>query len=168
MDDEAPIRTHADRGNLVWRLVWRTGYMVVRRLGPFVRLLGAMGTPGYEHAIVELGLVGRRSGRPRPVLVTLIGVDGNIYVGHPNGPRAWLANLAAADSVAVRGLDGTSVNVRGVALGLGHERDGVIRATPAQQPWPGSMLYWAAQRHILRAGIYYRLEPLDNDRTAPD
>jgi hypothetical protein len=155
-------RTYVDRGNPIWRVIWRTAYVVVRRSGRLVRLFVIMGTPGYDNEIVELHLLGRRSGRPRPVLLTLIRFDGAWYVGHPNGPRAWLANLAAADSAVMSLPRSGSVRVRGVALRLGRERDAVIRQTPFQQPWPGSMLYRAALRHILRAGIYYRLERLED------
>jgi hypothetical protein len=160
-------RTYVDLGNPFWRVIWRMGYVVVRRSGRLVRLFVVIGAPGYDNEIVELRLVGRRSGRPRPVLLTLIRFDGAWYVGHPNGPRAWLANLAAADSVVMSLPKSGSVRVRGVALRLGRERDAVIRQTAFQQPWPGSMLYRAAQRHILRAGIYYRLERLEALERAP-
>jgi len=148
MDAASGPPTHLDRGNGAWRLIWRDAYVLARRIGPLVRLFAALGAPGYSDSIVELRLVGRRSGRPRPVLITLIRVRDDWYVGHPNGPRAWLANLAAADSFRMGLPQGGTVEMHGVPLGLGNERDRVIRATPSQQPWPGSMLYWAAQSHI--------------------
>src|SRR6185312_15851556 len=111
-------------------LIWRAAYVFARRIGPIVRLFNAVGAPGYER-VVELRLVGRRTGRQRPVLVTLIQLGDRWYVGHPNGPRAWLANLAAAESFVVRLPAGGSVDVRGAPLGLGTERDRVISATPA-------------------------------------
>src|SRR4051812_12103920 len=119
--------TRLDAGNVAWRVIWRAAYVVARRVGPLVRLFAALGTPGYADSIVELRLVGRISGRPRPVLITLIEDGGNWYVGHPNGPRPWLANLAAADSVAIRLPYGGSIEMRGVPLALGKERDRVIR-----------------------------------------
>jgi len=161
MDTPVDSRTHVDSGSRAWRLIWRGAYVLARRIGPFVRLLVTLDSPWYGDAIVELRLVGRRSGRPRPILVTLIRVEDAWYVGHPNGPRAWLANLSAADSVPVGLPRGGTINMRGRPLGLGEERNRVIRATPSQQPWPGSMLYWASQSHILRAGIYYRLKAAD-------
>jgi hypothetical protein len=158
-------RTHVDRGNPGWRLIWRGAYVVTRRIGPIVRLLGQVGAPGYDDNIVELRLVGRKSGRPRPVLVTLIRRGGRWYVGHPNGERPWLANLAAAPSVPLVIPHLGAVAVRGVPLRLGRERDEVIRETARQQPWPGSILYRASQGHIARAGIYYRLVAVEETPT---
>jgi hypothetical protein len=155
---EEPLRV--DAGNPVWQVVWRAAYVVARRWGRLVRLFVALGVSTYGQGIVELRLVGRRTGRPRPLLLTLIRWDGNWYVGHPNGPRPWLANLASAESVVMALPRSGSVVVRGTPVHLGHERDEVIGATAIQQPWPGRLLYSAAQSHILRAGIYYRLERL--------
>lgn len=160
MDDQAAPTTHIDRGNSAWRVVWRAGYVVARRLGRLVRLLVRLRVPSFDNEIVELSLMGRHSGRPRPVLVTLIRVGAAWYVGHPNGPRPWLSNLAAADTFDITLPRQEPVRVRAVPLRLGPERDAVIRETGFQQPSPVRPLYRAARNHILRAGIYYRLEPV--------
>jgi hypothetical protein len=150
--------THVDAGNPVWRVVWRGIYVIGRRWGRLIRLLVAVRMPSFEPVIVELDLVGRRSGRPRPVLVTLIHVAGRLYVGHPNGPAGWLSNLEGARSVRLTMARAAPVLVRSIPLGLGPERDAVIRATATQQPIPFRPLYRASRGHILRAGVYHRLE----------
>jgi hypothetical protein len=45
---------------------------------------------------VDLTIIGRRTGQERHVMVTLFEVDGNWYVGHPNGRSQWVKNLEAA------------------------------------------------------------------------
>src|SRR5258706_12665357 len=152
------LQTHVDAGNPIWHVVWRATYVVTRRLGRLVQFLVALRVPSFDNEIVKLSLVGRKTGRPRPVLVTLLSVDGRWYVGHPDGQTAWLANLGAAESVALTLPRQPPVHVRSVPLGLGGERDAVIRATATQQPMPVRPLYRASRRHVLRAGIYHRLE----------
>jgi len=49
-----------------------------------------------------------------------------------------------------------------LALKDGPERDAVIAATARQQPFPGNLVYRAAQRHITAVGVYFRLEPSDS------
>jgi hypothetical protein len=149
--------THVDAGNPVWRRIWKAGYVVARRWGPLMRLLVALRVPTFDKEIVELSLVGRQTGRPRPVLVTLLTVGGRWYVGHPNGTAGWLANLAAAKSAMLTIPRQAPVRVRSIPLGLGPEREAVIRATASQQPIPIRPIYRAARNHILRAGVYHRL-----------
>ena len=153
--------TRVDDGNRAWRLAWRALYLIARRLGWLVRVLVAVGAPSFEDRILELSLVGRRTGRPRPVLVTVIRLRGAWYVGHPNGPAAWLANLEAAGVVTATLLGSPPVRLRSTPLPVGPEREAVIRATSSQQLLPARPLYWAARGHILRAGIYHRLELAD-------
>ena len=154
----AGARLRVDDGYRFWRIVWRVGYLVVRRLGWLTRLLAAMGVPSFANNIIELELTGRRSGRDRTVLVTLLRLNGAWYVGHPNGRAPWLANLESAGVVKATVLGQAPVRVRSVPLPLGEERTAVIRETSRQQLIPARPLYWAARRHILRAGIYHRLE----------
>lgn len=158
--ENAAPRLHVDAGTPAWRLLIRAAYVVIRPAGRLTRLLVRLRVPTFEDRIVELALVGRRTGRPRPVLLTLIRLDGHWYVGHPNGPRAWLANLRAADTVELRLPRGRDATVRPSGLPLGPERDAVIQATAEQQPFGVRTVYRAAQRHILRAGIYYRLDQI--------
>jgi hypothetical protein len=150
--------THIDNGNPLWRTIWRCGYFIARRWGRLMRLVIAMRVPSFDREIVELALVGRRTGRPRPVLVTLLQVDGRWYVGHPNGPAAWLANLAASPSVSLTIPRQPPLRVRSIPLGVGPERTSVIWATATQQPIPFRPIYRASRSHIMRAGVYHRLE----------
>ena len=155
--EPAPVRV--DAGSLGWRLAWQAMYAIVRHLGPLVRLVVAADVPTFPDRILELRLVGRRTGRPRTVLVTLITLGGHWYVGHPNGQAGWLSNLEAAGEGSARLLGREPVRVRSVPLALGPERTAVILETARQQPIFARQLYRAAQRHILRAGVYCRLEP---------
>ncbi len=152
----APVRV--DGGSVGWRIAWRASYTIVRHLGPLVRLVVAADMPTFSERILELKLTGRRTGRPRTVLVTLIRLGGNWYVGHPNGRAGWLANLDASGPVWATVLGQAPVRVQSVPLALGPERTAVIRETARQQPILARSLYRAAQGHILRAGVYHRLE----------
>jgi hypothetical protein len=155
---------------VIWDLVFRAGYAVIRRLGPLVMAAIDANLPGFR-GFVELPLRGRRTGRSRPAVLTLLVVDGRWYVGHPNGRADWTYNLEAeatgADAEGPGGEDAEiemigagrpAVRVRPVRLDPGPERDAVIRATARQQPFPANLLYRAARGHILRVGVYYRLE----------
>jgi len=110
---------------------------------------------------VDLRVPGRRTGRPRPVLVGLLEVAGGWYVGHPNGEVGWTRNLAAAGGAVVARPSGISHRVRAERVADGDERDAVILATAHQQPFPGNLVYRAARGHILARGVYFRLEPMD-------
>lgn len=118
--------------------------------------------------IVELHLVGRKTGRRRDVLVGMSRIDGRLYVGHPNGPTAWLANLAAADAATLQIKHQPPIQVRSVPLDLGPERDAAIRATARQEWLVIRPVYWASRRHILRAGVYHRLDVITGEPTWSD
>jgi hypothetical protein len=142
-----------------WRLSLRLFYRVLRLLDPILRLWwGAFGIG----ITAQLTVRGRRSGRQRSVLVGLLNVDRHQYVGHPNGPVDWTRNLAAAGEARVAQLPGMWATLRAVPLSDGPERDAVIAATARQQPFPGNLVYRAAQRHIKAVGVYFRLEPSDS------
>jgi deazaflavin-dependent oxidoreductase (nitroreductase family) len=106
----------------------------------------------------ELTVRGRRSGGQRSVLVGLLSVDRHIYVGHPNGHVGWTRNLAAAGEARVAQRPGVWATMRAIHLSDGPERDAVIAATARQQPFPGNLVYRAAQRHIKAVGVYFRLQ----------
>jgi hypothetical protein len=108
---------------------------------------------------VDLSIRGRRSGRERRVLVGLIQVEGRWYVGHPNGGAAWTRNLASARHATVTWPGMRGLSVRAARLADGDERDRAILATASQQPFPGNLVYRAARRHVLAAGVYFRLDP---------
>ena len=110
---------------------------------------------------VELTVVGRRSGRPRRVLLGLLTVGDAWYVGHPAGASDWTANLDAAGSASVRRPGREPVTVRAIPLADGPERERAIRATFRQHPFPGNVIYWLAREHVRATGRFYRLEPLE-------
>jgi hypothetical protein len=153
-DPVAPV----DRGSAAWRLIWRSGYRPMRFLGPLIRRAWRTRS-SYLRRLVELDVAGRRTGRPRPIIVTCLTVDGTSYVGHPNGEVAWTRNVEAAGVLGVISADGSVRHVRAIRLRPGPERESVIRATWSQQPFPVKFLYSAARDHVRRVGVYFRLEP---------
>jgi hypothetical protein len=133
-------------------------YGVLRLVDPILRAWWRAFGIGIT---AQLTVRGRRTGRERSVLVGLLNVDGRHYVGHPNGPVDWTHNLAAAGQARVAQLPGVWATLRAVQLSDGPERDAVISATARQQPFPGNLVYRAAQRHIRAVGVYFRLEASD-------
>jgi len=113
--------------------------------------------PRFQARAADLEVVGRRSGRPRRVLLTLLTVGDAWFVGHPNGPAPWTRNLEAAGVGQLTLRNGRSVRVRAVRLWGSPEREAVIRATWSQQPFPANVAYALARRHVRRIGVYYRL-----------
>lgn len=126
-------------------------------MDPVIRPVWRMGWLGIT---ARVHVRGRSTGKPRPILVGLLTVDGRWYVGHPNGATAWTRNLAAADQAQVEPRPGERTAVRPVLLEPGPERDAAILVTALQQPFPGNLMYRAACRHILAEGAYFRLEPI--------
>ena len=152
------------RRSAAWSFTFRFFYRIIRLLAPLVRSAVANGLPGVN-GIVEVRSVGRRSGRPRWTLLTLLSHDGAWYIGHPNGTADWIRNAEAAGWVDVEpaGAHGARHAVHRVSEGP--ERDAVIRATVRQQPFPANLLYRAALRHIAAVGVYDRLDPIDGSAT---
>jgi hypothetical protein len=146
------------RASATWSLVFRVSYRFIRLVDPLVRRLVASRVPGLGR-IVEVRTVGRRSGRPRTVLVTMLTVDGRRYVGHPNGSAPWTKNIRAAGWVDVDPPAPAGPRCAAVELPAGPERDAVIRATWRQQTFPANLLYRAATRHVAAVSVYFRLEP---------
>lgn len=138
-------------------------YAGLRLLDPLIRVWWR----GYGLGnVVELVTPGRRTGRPRSVLVGLLVADGQWYVGHPNRHVSWTRNLAAAGEGTVRVHGVAAVAVTAVLLPPGHERDAAIRAT-SQHPFPGNVIYRLARRHIQAVGVYFRLDPLRPGASSP-
>ena len=150
------------RASWFWRVVFRIFYRFIRLLDPMVRSATANNLPGLD-GVVELRVRGRRSGEVRRRPVTLLTVDGEWYVGHPNGESAWTRNMDAADTIEIDPPSGRGSIFRVVRLPPGPERDALIRATPTQQPFPANLIYRAALRHIAAVGTYYRLVPASGD-----
>jgi hypothetical protein len=146
------------RRSAAWSLVFRVSYRLVRLIDPLIRSWIANGLPGLG-GIVDVRTIGRRTGRPRRILLTLLRVGDAWYLGHPNGGAAWISNAEAAGRLEVEPSGAGGPGRRPVRLASGPERDAVIRATWRQQPFPANLLYRAAARHVAAVGIYLRLDP---------
>lgn len=144
------------RASRFWGIALRVMYRFLRLIDPLIRSSLAHGAPGLD-GIVELEVTGRRSGKPRTTLLTLLRVSGEWYVGHPNGDTAWTRNAVAAGIIRIDppAAHGKAFTV--VRLPSGEERDAVIWATRSQQPFPANLIYRAASRHIAAVGVYFRL-----------
>ena len=147
----------APRASRAWTAYLRVQYRLIRLIDPLVHPFWRAWGLGN---VVELELVGRRSGRPRRVLVGLLRADGRWYVGHPNGETAWTRNLAAADEATLVVSWPTRLTVRHRRLGDGEERDRAIWAT-SQHLFPGNVVYRLARAHIRAVGAYFVLEVVD-------
>jgi len=150
------------RGSRVWNIAFKVFYRFLRLVEPLVRSALANHAPGLD-GVVSLEVPGRLSGRPRRMLLTLLHVGDEWYVGHPNGPSPWTRNVDAAGVVKVDPPARHGSEFRVVRLPPGPERDAVIEATRAQQPFPANLIYRAASRHIAAVGVYYRLVPVGAD-----
>ncbi len=151
-----PTASEGVRARGPWAVVFRLAYRAIRVLDPPIRVwwrrFGLADT-------VELVVAGRRSGRPRSVLVGLLDLDGAWYVGHPSGDANWTRNLRAAGRGVVIDRRGRATAVRARLLEAGPERTAAIAATWRQHPLPARPVYRAARSHILRWGVYFRLDP---------
>lgn len=147
-----------------WALAFRGFYRLVRLLDRPIRAwwrrVGLADT-------VELVVPGRRSGRPRSVLVGLLVVDGRAYVGHPSGDAGWTRNLRAGGRAVLVDRRGKRTVVRATVLEPGPERTAAIEATWRQHPLPARPLYRAARSHILRWGVYFRLDRAADGAASP-
>ncbi len=152
------------RGSAFWHVILIAMYRLVRLLDPLLRTMWRRSMPGLEQTI-ELRVPGRRTGRSRSTLLTLLTMDDGMYIGHPNGPTAWTRNVEAADGAELVWRDGVVSEVHAVRLWAGPERDRVILATASQQPFPANVVYALARSHIRRVGAYYRL--VTPDASAP-
>jgi hypothetical protein len=147
----APIRAAG-----AWGAWWRAWYRLLRLVGgPLDRLARR---PGFGNLVV-LRVVGRRSGLERSLPLGLLTVGGRRYLGHPSGDTAWTLNLRAAPSATIESARIPRTRVRAVLLGPGPERDGAVRASFRQHPFPGNALYRMAGRHVAACGVFFRLEP---------
>ena len=137
-----------------WRRAWPAFYRLIRVFEPItLRLTRRFGLGDT----VELA-VRRRSGTTWPVLLGLLRVRGDWYVGHPNGECGWTRDLDRSPEAVVSAAWLRPTIVRAVLLPGGEERSDAIGATFRQHPFPGNVLYWLARRHIRAVGRYYRLD----------
>ena len=143
------------RRSRLWQLTFRVAYAILRATDRVFRsgwLAGGLGITSL------LTVPGRLTGRERSVLVGLVQVNEQWYVGHPNGDVAWTLNLRHARRARLAPTVHSPIDVSAEPLQAGDERDAVICAAAEQQPFPANVLYRAARRHILSEGRYFRLE----------
>jgi hypothetical protein len=141
------------RESVAWRWYLRGQYRLIRLLAPFVRTTWRAYGLGN---IVELRLPGRRTGRPRPVLLGLL-VDGDRwFLGHPNGEVPWTRNLEAAGTAELVLRWPSAVGIRATRLPAGELRDRAILAT-GQHVFPGNIVYRLARSHVRAIGVYFEI-----------
>ena len=109
--------------------------------------------------VVGLIVPGRRTGRRIVVLLGLLEVGGERYIGHPNGQVNWTRNLDTAGGATLVLTRRRPVKIQVDLLPPGEERDRAIEATWSQHVFPGNVIYWLARRHIFAVGRYYRIRP---------
>jgi hypothetical protein len=148
-------------------MAWRAIYRTMRAIDRLVRSWIANDLPGLN-GVVEMRFVGRRTGRRRRILITLLSVNGRWYVGHPNGEASWVRDTETSGWVDIEppGRRGPRFSIH--RLAAGPERDAVIRSTVRQQPFPANLVYRASQRHVAAVGVYHRLDPVLTDGAAAD
>ncbi len=148
--------TSQTAGSRFWSVAFRVQYRAIRLLDRFIRLAVRI-APGVLPRTVDLRVAGRRSGRVRATLVTELTVGDARYVGHPNGAAAWTRNLEAAGAAELVPVRGAARRVRAIRLPPGSERDGVVRATWHEQPFPANLIYRLARAHIRSVGVFFRI-----------
>ena len=147
------------RASRAWRRYLRFQYRVIRLLDPLI----SPWWRGYGLGnVVELRVVGRRTGRPRRVLLGLLQAGGHWFLGHPNGDVAWTLNLEAAGRAELVLSWPTAIPIRATRLPAGELRDQAIRAT-SQQVFPGNIVYRLARRHVRAVGTYFLIEIVTPD-----
>jgi len=144
----------APRSSAAWHRWFPIQYRIIRLLDPVVRLWWRAFGLGN---VVELRVVGRRSGLERRVLLGLLRADGRWFLGHPNGDVAWTLNLEAAGEATLVHRPPTALAVHATRLEPGPLRDAAIAST-GQHVFPGNLVYRLARRHILAAGTYFLIE----------
>lgn len=133
-------------------------YGFIRFMDPLIHASWRSSGLGLRN-VVELRVAGRRSGRYRRILLTLLRDGDQWFLAHPNGDVNWTRNLEAAGTadVAFRGLAPVSVLAR--RLEAGELRDRGIGAT-GQHPFPANVVYRLARAHIRAVGVFFAIDPL--------
>ncbi len=130
-------------------------YAFLKLIDPLVRAEWRSTGIGLGN-VVELRVAGRRTGRYRSVLLTLLRDGERWFLGHPNGDVAWTRNLEAAGTADLKLARTVPIAVRARRL-AGEERDIAIRTTN-QHPFPGNLVYRAARAHIRAVGVYFEID----------
>ncbi len=147
-------RLPAARRSPAWTRFFPVEYRLIRLLDPIVRWWWQLAGLGN---VVELRVVGRRTGLPRRVLLGLLRDGDRWYLGHPNGHVAWTRNLQAAGGGTLAFRGGSVLDVRATPLTEGDLRDRAIAST-GQHVFPGNLVYRLARAHIRAVGAYFLIE----------
>ncbi|HYN68577.1 MAG TPA: hypothetical protein VEX41_00005 [Candidatus Eisenbacteria bacterium] len=143
------------RASRAWSAYLRLQYGLIRLLDPIVRPWWR----GYGLGnVVELRIPGRRSGRPRWVLLGLLRDGDRWFLGHPNGEVPWTKNLEASGAAELSLAWPGSIPIRATRLPHGELRDRAILAT-GQHVFPGNIIYRLARSHVRAVGTYFLIEP---------
>jgi F420H(2)-dependent quinone reductase len=144
------------RASSWWRRILPVWYRLVALGGPFVRSWWR--AYGFGN-IVELQVAGRRTGRPRRILLGLLRAGDRWYLGHPNGHVGWTRNLEAAGTADLVIRWPARQLVRATLLPPGDARDEAILCT-WQHPFPGNLVYRLARAHVRAVGVFFAIEPI--------
>lgn len=131
-------------------------YAFLGFLDPLIRSSWHASGMGLRN-VVELRVVGRRTGTYRSVLLTLLRDGDQWFLGHPNGDVAWTRNLEAAGTADIVFRRSPSVPVVGRRLVPGALRDRAIAST-GQHPFPANLIYRLARTHIRAEGVFFAID----------
>jgi deazaflavin-dependent oxidoreductase (nitroreductase family) len=142
------------RRSRTWNRVLPVWYRLVALANPLVRRLSR--TVGIGN-VVELRVVGRRSGALRGVVVGVLRDGDQWFLGHPNGHVAWTRNLEAAGVADIVIGNGSPIHVTARLLEPGELRDRAILSTD-QHLFPGNLVYRLARAHTRAVGVYFAID----------
>jgi hypothetical protein len=145
----------APRASAFWRRALPAMYALLGLIDPLIRAEWRATGIGLRN-VVELRVAGRRSGRYRHVLLTLLRDGEQWFLGHPNGDVAWTRNLEAAGTADLKLPHSVPIPVRARRLD-GDERDAAIRATN-QHPFPANVVYHLARAHVRAVGVFFAID----------
>jgi deazaflavin-dependent oxidoreductase (nitroreductase family) len=146
------------RHSAAWQRLLPAMYGFIKFMDPLIRASWRASGAGLRN-VVELRVVGRRSGVYRRVLLTLLKHDGQWFLGQPNGDVQWTRNLEAAGTAEIAFRDAAPVNVVARRLAPGQVRDRAIRST-GQHPFPANLVYRLARPHIRAVGVFFAIDPI--------
>ena len=131
-------------------------YSVIGFLDPLIRASWRASGLGLRN-VVELRVVGRRTGTYRSVLLTLLHDGDQWFLGHPNRDVAWTLNLDSAGTADITFRRSPAVAVAGRRLEPGALRDRAIAST-GQHPFPANLIYRLARAHIRAEGVFFAID----------
>ena len=146
----------APRRSAAWQRLLPVMYGFIKLMDPLIRASWRASGSGLRN-VVELRVVGRRSGVYRRVLLTLLRDGDQWFLGQPNGDVHWTRNLEAAGTADIAFRDAPLVTVSARLLPPGPIRDRAIRST-GQHPFPANLVYRLARPHIRAVGVFFAID----------